>query len=39
MYFNEDGTPLGNPNDNIIHKFKGITGIEHRRYRRPIHIF
>ncbi|WP_367757138.1 3-oxoacyl-ACP synthase III family protein [Flavobacterium sp. WC2430] len=32
VFLNEDGTPFGRPNDVIINKFKGITGIEHRRY-------
>lgn len=32
VFLNEDGTPFGKPNDIIINKFKGITGIEHRRY-------
>lgn len=31
-FLNEDGTPFGNTNEVIINKFKGITGIEHRRY-------
>ncbi|AWG21336.1 3-oxoacyl-ACP synthase [Flavobacterium faecale] len=31
-FLNEDGTPFKYPNDVIIHKFKGITGIEKRRY-------
>ena len=32
VFLNEDGTPFARPNDIIIEKFKGITGIEHRRY-------
>lgn len=32
VFLNEDGSPFGRPNDIIINKFKGITGIEHRRY-------
>jgi 3-oxoacyl-[acyl-carrier-protein] synthase-3 len=32
VFLNEDGSPFGRPNDVIINKFKGITGIEHRRY-------
>ncbi len=31
-FLNEDGTPFGYPNEVVINKFKGITGIEHRRY-------
>ncbi|MCL6461322.1 3-oxoacyl-[acyl-carrier-protein] synthase-3 [Flavobacterium micromati] len=31
-FLNEDGTAFKYPNDVIINKFKGITGIEHRRY-------
>ncbi|MGA9637218.1 3-oxoacyl-ACP synthase III family protein, partial [Flavobacterium sp.] len=31
-FLNEDGSPFKYPNDTIIHKFKGITGIENRRY-------
>ena len=31
-FLNEDGTPFKYPNNVIIHKFKGITGIEKRRY-------
>lgn len=32
VFLNEDGSAFGRPNDIIINKFKGITGIEHRRY-------
>ena len=32
VFLNEDGTAFGYPNDVVIKKFKGITGIEHRRY-------
>ena len=32
VFLNEDGTAFGYPNDVVINKFKGITGIEHRRY-------
>ena len=31
-FLNEDGSPFKYPNDVIIHKFKGITGIGQRRY-------
>jgi 3-oxoacyl-[acyl-carrier-protein] synthase-3 len=31
-FLNEDGTTFKYPNNIIINKFKGITGIEHRRY-------
>ncbi len=31
-FLNEDGTPFGNENEEIIEKFKAITGIEERRY-------
>ena len=31
-FLNEDGTPFAQPNEVITHKFKGITGIEERRY-------
>jgi 3-oxoacyl-[acyl-carrier-protein] synthase-3 len=31
-FLNEDGTAFKYPNDVIINKFKGITGIEQRRY-------
>ncbi|OCB76643.1 3-oxoacyl-ACP synthase III family protein [Flavobacterium crassostreae] len=37
VFLNEDGTPFGRPNEIIIHKFKGITGIEHRRYAEKEH--
>lgn len=32
VFLNEDGTPFGYSNDVVINKFKGITGIEKRRY-------
>ncbi|MBG6109974.1 3-oxoacyl-[acyl-carrier-protein] synthase-3 [Flavobacterium sp. CG_23.5] len=32
VFLNEDGTAFGYPNQVVINKFKGITGIEHRRY-------
>lgn len=32
VFLNEDGTVFGYPNEIVIKKFKGITGIEHRRY-------
>ena len=35
VFLNEDGTPFGYPNDVIIGKFKGITGIDKRRYAAP----
>lgn len=31
-FLNEDGTPFAQPNEIITQKFKGITGIEERRY-------
>lgn len=31
-FLNEDGTPFAYANDVVIKKFKGITGIENRRY-------
>ncbi|MBK0370989.1 3-oxoacyl-ACP synthase III family protein [Flavobacterium agrisoli] len=31
-FLNEDGSPFGYPNEVVIKKFKGITGIENRRY-------
>jgi len=31
-FLNEDGSPFGYPNEVVIGKFKGITGIEQRRY-------
>jgi 3-oxoacyl-[acyl-carrier-protein] synthase-3 len=31
-FMNEDGTPIAQPNEIITQKFKGITGIEERRY-------
>jgi 3-oxoacyl-[acyl-carrier-protein] synthase-3 len=32
VFLNEDGTPFAYTNDVVIDKFKGITGIENRRY-------
>lgn len=32
IFLNEDGSPFAYPNDVVISKFKGITGIENRRY-------
>jgi len=32
VFLNEDGTPFAYPNEVVIKKFKGITGIENRRY-------
>jgi 3-oxoacyl-[acyl-carrier-protein] synthase-3 len=32
VFLNEDGSPFNYPNDVVINKFRGITGIEHRRY-------
>ena len=34
-FMNEDGSPFGYSNDIVIGKFKGITGIEERRYAEP----
>lgn len=31
-FLNEDGSPFAYPNEVVINKFKGITGIEKRRY-------
>ena len=36
VFLNEDGTPFGYTNEVIINKFKGITGIEKRRYAQLI---
>ena len=33
-FLNEDGTPFSSENDVIIEKFKGITGIDERRYAK-----
>jgi 3-oxoacyl-[acyl-carrier-protein] synthase-3 len=38
VFLNEDGTPFGYPNETVIKKFKGITGIENRRYAEDNHI-
>jgi 3-oxoacyl-[acyl-carrier-protein] synthase III len=35
IFLNEDGSPFAYPNEVIIGKFKGITGIEQRRYAAP----
>ena len=32
VFLNDDGTPFPQPNEIITQKFKGITGIEERRY-------
>jgi 3-oxoacyl-[acyl-carrier-protein] synthase-3 len=37
VFLNEDGTPFGYPNEVVIKKFKGITGIENRRYAETHH--
>jgi 3-oxoacyl-[acyl-carrier-protein] synthase-3 len=37
VFLNEDGTPFGYPNEVVIKKFKGITGIENRRYAENQH--
>ncbi len=34
-FLNEDGTLFSYPNEVVISKFKGITGIEERRYAEP----
>jgi len=34
-FLNEDGSPFPNENEDIIEKFKAITGIEERRYAKP----
>ena len=34
-FLNEDGTSFSSDNDEIIEKFKAITGIEERRYAKP----
>ncbi|MNF24680.1 3-oxoacyl-[acyl-carrier-protein] synthase 3 [compost metagenome] len=36
-FLNEDGTPFAYPNEVVINKFKGITGIENRRYAEDQH--
>lgn len=38
VFLNEDGTAFGYPNEVVIKKFKGITGIENRRYAEDNHI-
>lgn len=35
VFLNEDGTTIAYPNEVVISKFKGITGIEERRYALP----
>ena len=35
LFMNEDGTPFAYSNETVIGKFKGITGIEERRYAEP----
>ncbi|MFV5694813.1 3-oxoacyl-ACP synthase III family protein [Flavobacterium sp. LB3P122] len=37
VFLNVDGTAFGYPNEVVINKFKGITGIEHRRYAEDHH--
>jgi 3-oxoacyl-[acyl-carrier-protein] synthase-3 len=37
LFLNEDGTAFAYPNEVVINKFKGITGIEHRRYAENQH--
>ena len=35
QFMNEDGTPFAYSNETVIGKFKGITGINERRYAEP----
>ena len=35
VFLNDDGSPFAYSNDVVIEKFKGITGIEERRYAEP----
>lgn len=35
QFMNEDGSPFGYSNETVIGKFKGITGIDERRYAQP----
>ena len=35
LFMNEDGTPFAYSNETVIGKFKGITGIDERRYAEP----
>ncbi|MBC5864127.1 3-oxoacyl-ACP synthase III family protein [Flavobacterium turcicum] len=35
VFLNEDGSPFAYPNEVVIGKFKGITGIQNRRYAEP----
>jgi 3-oxoacyl-[acyl-carrier-protein] synthase III len=37
VFLNEDGSPFAYPNEVVINKFKGITGIENRRYADDKH--
>jgi len=37
VFLNDDGTPFAYSNETVIGKFKGITGIEERRYAEPQH--
>lgn len=37
VFLNEDGTAFAYPNEVVIKKFKGITGIENRRYAEDHH--
>ncbi len=37
QFLNDDGTPIKQPNEVIIKKFKAITGIEERRYAESQH--
>lgn len=37
VFLNEDGTAFAYPNEVVIKKFKGITGIENRRYAEDYH--
>lgn len=37
IFLNEDGTPFEYPNEIVISKFKGITGIENRRYAENLY--
>jgi 3-oxoacyl-[acyl-carrier-protein] synthase-3 len=34
-FMNEDGSPFAYSNETVIGKFKGITGIDERRYAEP----
>ena len=37
VFLNDDGSPFAYSNEVVIGKFKGITGIEERRYAEPHH--